>query len=190
MPWFALALESAKEWSLIRWLPAAYHDLALCAQELGERDLSRRYASVAVELYHPRSPRVTSLIADMSLGEKGSREAAGYALACWRGALVASPDPRDVLYACGNLAEAAAHLGLLPQFAGYVADMWSAYRNLPDKEGAALALVCAGDAALTINHYADAAEMGEEAARVALERGEEVVLHRALDLTARALAKG
>lgn len=179
------ALDVALTHGVMRWLPAAYHDLYEAALSAGLPDARSRWGATAFELYRdsaPRNPYLSGLIADFASEEMEAdptQDRTAFALQAWRAVPASVGSPRVTLVASANAAYAAAALGLRCRYDRAMDQLGETREHLPDEEALALALLRAAEAGTVAMDFLRAHALATDAACVAERRGENLLRQQA-----------
>lgn len=191
---FREALHIALESGLTLKLPIIYHDLYVAHRDVGS-EAAKRYCATATELYldlNHRNPRLTALMADAAEGRfmmNPCTDTAADALQAWRSVPASLSDHSERFLAGCCMMVSAAWLSIRCRYADGVRLMEGAFPNLPDHEGASLALSYGATGAMKARDYLRASHMAAEAVRIAVARGEAIAEARAREVLAAALAE-
>lgn len=137
--------------------------------------------------------RLACLTADLVEGQliaKPTTENAVAALNCWRASVACASEPRDKLIVAANRMSAASLLGLRGRFFPALDDLEQALDacyELHDGEDVARSLLTASVATARLRLFERAANLAEDALRLALARGERLIAEEAGEVLSGAL---
>ena len=169
------------------------HDLYISCRDAGNDTAALAYYGKATECYLERSdPRIAGLLADRAEGRfmaVPSAETASAAMEHWRALPCTMPGIVERFFAGCNLMTAAAWLGSGKRYRDGLAMVEDAFPSLPSHEGAAAGLADAATGALTAKDFPTGLRLSESALSIARERGEAIVMQKALLARDAALAE-
>lgn len=172
------APESVKEHGPVHLLGGAYHDLYLCAREMGNDALQKRWLALAFELYPWNNARLAGLVADMAYAHRERDGGARHLVEASKGCIAALSERRDFYFAHCVMAWCWGTLGQRDRFLTTWGGLVDAYEDLGGLEGFAWATAEAVEGAIRMQEFGKAYWLAALAEQKAESRGEEILRQR------------